>query len=179
MANARAGRTSGLAILALASSLVACLPLGVVLGVWALVRIGRSEGRLEGRGLALGAIFLGGVLNAGGWWFMSVVYPTIMANSECLTQQVLLGRELSRLHSAELQFKSTKKRYGTLAEIGFTPTSPADPYEYTVLKSDEQGYLAQAKGRGPALNDDTWQVDQTGVPKNIHFGCGEAPPEPR
>ncbi len=56
-------RTSIAAVLSLICSLICCLPavplLGVVLGALALIGIGRSDGRVGGRGLAVAGIVLG------------------------------------------------------------------------------------------------------------------------
>ena len=56
-------RTSIAAVLSLISSLICCLPavplLGIVLGALALIGIGRSNGRVGGRGLAVAGIVLG------------------------------------------------------------------------------------------------------------------------
>ncbi len=56
-------RTSIAAVLSLICSLICCLPavplLGVVLGAIALIGIGRSDGRVGGRGLAVAGIVLG------------------------------------------------------------------------------------------------------------------------
>jgi hypothetical protein len=54
-------RTSGLAVGSLVSSLLCCCPavtplLGLILGFFALRAIGRSDGRLRGRGLAIAGI---------------------------------------------------------------------------------------------------------------------------
>lgn len=56
-------RTSLAAVFGLICSLICCLPvvpvLGVVLGAFGLIGIGRSNGRVGGRGLAIAAIVLG------------------------------------------------------------------------------------------------------------------------
>ena len=56
-------RTSGLAVASLVCGLLCCIPgsglIGTVLGAVGLVRIGQSEGRLAGRGMALVGIVLG------------------------------------------------------------------------------------------------------------------------
>ena len=58
-----AERTSVMAILSLICSLICCIPglglLGVVLGVFSLIGIGGSRGRVGGKGLAISGIVLG------------------------------------------------------------------------------------------------------------------------
>lgn len=62
-------RTSIAAVLSLISSLICCIPglpvLGVVLGAFGLIGIGRSNGRVGGRGLAIAGIVLGLLFTAG------------------------------------------------------------------------------------------------------------------
>ncbi|GJM19678.1 MAG: hypothetical protein DHS20C14_18910 [Phycisphaeraceae bacterium] len=56
-------RTSLAAVFSLVSSLICCIPglslIGIVLGVLALVGIGRSNGRVGGKGLAIAGIVIG------------------------------------------------------------------------------------------------------------------------
>lgn len=58
-----AERTSVMAILSLVCSIICCIPglglLGTVLGVFALIGIGGSRGRVGGKGLAIAGIILG------------------------------------------------------------------------------------------------------------------------
>lgn len=164
-------RTSGLAILAVASSLVFCLPLGVVLGVIALVRIQRSEGKLGGRGLAVAGIVLSLLLNVGTYAFMTQVYPVIMRNSDCFAQQLLVGRELSRVQRLQASYRNTHKRFGTLSEIGYKPASDGDAYAYTVVEHGDDHYLVRARAHREGLGGDTWELDQSGVPRNTFSGC--------
>jgi len=62
-------RTSLAAIFSLVCSLICCLPgipmLGAVLGIFGLIGIGRSNGRVGGRGLAITGIVLGLLFTAG------------------------------------------------------------------------------------------------------------------
>ena len=58
-----AERTSVMAILSLVCSLICCIPglgiLGSLLGVFALIGIGGSRGRVGGKGLAISGIIIG------------------------------------------------------------------------------------------------------------------------
>lgn len=78
-------RTSVLAVASLASSLICCIPLlgviSIVFGAASLLLIGRSNGRLTGKGAAIGGLIVGimttviwGAIGAGtlqGWTFYS------------------------------------------------------------------------------------------------------------
>lgn len=77
-------RVSVLAVMSLVCSVLCCIPglggIGTVLGVAALVRIGQSQGRLAGRGLAISGIIIGllvstlwiaGALGAQAMWRMA------------------------------------------------------------------------------------------------------------
>jgi hypothetical protein len=61
-------RTSIAAVLSLVCSLVCCIPglgvLGTVLGVFGLIGIGRSNGRVGGKGLAIAGIIIGLLVSA-------------------------------------------------------------------------------------------------------------------
>ena len=169
--NAPRARTSGLAILAAASSVVFCLPLGALFGVIALVRIQRSEGRLAGRGLAVVGIVLSLLLNVGTYLFMTQAYPVLMRNTDCIAQQLLVGRELTRIQELQSQFRHKHKRYGTLTEIGYRPASDGDAYAYSVVEASAATFQVQAVARREGMGNDTWELDQTGVPKNTVSGC--------
>lgn len=71
-------RTSVLAIVSLVSGLLFCIPvlpqaLGVILGIAALIAVGRSAGRIKGRGLAIGGI-VASTLSIVGWGVASLAF---------------------------------------------------------------------------------------------------------
>jgi hypothetical protein len=169
--NAPRARTSGLAILAVASSLVFCLPLGVVLGIVALLRIHKSDGKLAGRGLAVAGIVLSLLLNVGTYAFMTQVYPVLMRNSDCFAQQLLVGRELSRVQKLQSRYRVKHQRYGSLAEIGYKPASDGDAYAYQVIEHSDKTFLVRATAHREGLGGDTWELDQSGIPRNVYSGC--------
>lgn len=164
-------RTSGLAIVAAASSCVFCLPIGLVLGVLALVRIHKSKGRLTGRGLAVASVAVSLLLNSLTLVFMTQVYPVLMRNSECVAQQLLVARELDRIQSLQRRFQKQQHRYGTLAEIGYRPSSEGDAYGYKVIDHDAEHFVVAATAHREGMGGDRWELDETGIPRNVHSGC--------
>ena len=71
-------RTSALAIVSLVCGLFFCIPvmpqvLGVILGIAALIAVGRSAGRIKGRGLAIGGI-VASTLSIVGWGVASLAF---------------------------------------------------------------------------------------------------------
>lgn len=61
MSDPNAPKTSGLAIAALVCVFL-CMPLGLILGIVALVQIGKSNGQQGGKGLALAAVIISGLM---------------------------------------------------------------------------------------------------------------------
>lgn len=75
-------RTSGLAVASLVCSLICCIPglssIGALLGVFSLINITKSGGRLGGKGLALSGIIIG-VLFSVLWVLLAIFYQTASA----------------------------------------------------------------------------------------------------
>ena len=171
MSTRRPPRKSGLATLALASTAVFCLPLGVIFGALALVRIGRSEGRLTGTRTAVVAIALSLLANVATYGFMTRVYPPLLSASACATQQLMLTRTFIRIHRMENEFRIRSKRFGSLDEVGFKPID-GDPYSYQTLRADTRGFTVRAIAVNHAdLEGDTWEFTEQGVPRNTVAGC--------
>jgi hypothetical protein len=143
----------------------------VVFGIIALVRIHRSDGKLAGRGLAIAGIALSLLLNVGTYAFMTQVYPVLMRNSDCFAQQLLVGRELSRVQKLQARYRAEHQRYGTLGEIGYKPASDGDAYAYAVVEHSDKHYLVRATAHREGLGGDTWELDQSGIPRNVFSGC--------
>lgn len=75
-------RTSGLAVASLVCSLICCIPglssIGALLGVFSLINIGKSDGRLGGRGLAIAGIVVGVILSVL-WIIAAAAYQSASA----------------------------------------------------------------------------------------------------
>lgn len=101
-------RTSVLAVASLATSLICCIPLlgvlSIVMGVSSLVLIGRSNGRLTGRGAAIAGLIVGimtsviwgaavaGVLQAQRYYITQMVPPAEVAFGSVATRDVATFR---------------------------------------------------------------------------------------
>jgi hypothetical protein len=78
-------RTSKLAIASFLSGIVCCIPLtgtaAIILGAWAIARISQSQGRLDGRPLAIIGIALG-VLSLVAWIAIAMGVATILGHTK-------------------------------------------------------------------------------------------------
>jgi len=73
-----ASKTSGMAVTSLVLGCLGCTsPIGLVLGIIALVRINKSQGRLRGQGLALAGIIVSAVLLLVGLLSSAMVLPAL------------------------------------------------------------------------------------------------------
>ncbi|MFN0010546.1 MAG: DUF4190 domain-containing protein [Phycisphaerales bacterium] len=169
-------RVSILAIVALVLSLL-CItaPLGLVFGIASLVRIGTSNGRRTGTGLAVAAVIIGLILSSG-WAFLSVgaaqfgkfmvqtpgALVVAVSKGDLVTARPYLSNDAAaRLDDAAvLKFKA-----GYEAELGAFKSPPASVLElwsgYFKAGQTMQNFSSRAATR-----------DMMPVPMNFEKGVG-------
>lgn len=154
---------SGLAVTAFVLSLVPCVsPLGVLLGVVALLLIKKSHGALRGRGFALAAVIT--PLIALPLLLLSAL--PALENYRCGAAQSEARFVLRALHAAQEGFRLEHSRYASdLGELTFAPGGESH-YTIGIAAADADHYRAEASSGG-----DLWRVDEHGQPENINDAC--------
>ena len=93
-----AAKTSGMAIASLVLGILGCTSLiGLVLGIIALVRIDKSQGRLAGRGLAIAGICVSAVILVFGVPIMAGLTLPALAKAKARAQTIKCTQNLRQL----------------------------------------------------------------------------------
>jgi hypothetical protein len=141
-------------------------PIGLILGVAALVQIRKT--REDGVPLALIAIVAGLLAPA-------AVGVAVLGDAKrwdpCSVTREMEGLPLLRLaRMLEEKHHETHGRYGTLDEIGFEPKVPLDNYELRVEHHSEDRYRVLLVGKGPQ-DGDLLAVDESKKVKYVRDLC--------
>lgn len=103
-------KTSGWAIAALIGSIF-CMPIGLVLGVVALVKIGNAKGALGGRGLAIAAVVISGLMGPMVIGILAAIAIPNFVRYQNRAKSSEARMNLSRINSAQEMRKMEWQRY--------------------------------------------------------------------
>jgi hypothetical protein len=171
-------RTSVMAILSLVLSLICFIPgfglIGAILGVTALLVIGGSQGRLSGRGLAVGGIIMGllftmiwggigiGAMRLGNYFNTGALQPV------SVTIKAIDDGDYA---TAKAQFASPTKEALTDAEIeAFRTAYKAELGGYKASPTGLWDFMAQMGAAGQMMN--RFQGSQNLIPIPLTFEKG-------
>lgn len=187
-------KTSSMAITALVCGILGAFTcgltsiLGVILGVVAMIKIGKSQGSLGGQGLAIAGIAVGGLTLFFGLGMGAAIAIPNFLKFQAKAKQSEVRMELRKVHTMQKAYHSENGQYAkSFGDLGFE-TDTSRYYSYFLgdevkgaakltrsdlpadiqPTSDEGGYLVIGAGNldsDPTL--DIWVVDQNGIPKNI------------
>lgn len=162
-------KSSKLPVAALLLSILPCTAIiGLILGIVALVRIGKNPAALGGKGIAIAAVAIPLVM---GPITAAIAIPNFVRFG-CRSKQSEAKVTLKALHASELRHQSEKGAFtADLAAMSFAPGGVTVRYDYRVVKADAASYQAEAVAREPALSGDKWVVDERGDPQNVVDGC--------
>jgi hypothetical protein len=121
-------QTSKLAIAALVFSLLFCVPLapliGLILGIVALTKISDSQGRLQGRGLAIAAIATGAVMLFFGTGIMLAIAIPNFIHFQMRAKQ---SEARASLRAMQTGLQALADRGAPEGDTGWVPASPCKP----------------------------------------------------
>jgi type II secretory pathway pseudopilin PulG len=103
-------KTSGWAIAALIGSIL-CMPIGLVLGIVALVKIGNAKGALGGRGLAIAAVVISGLMGPMVIGILAAIAIPNFVRYQNRAKSSEARMNLSRINSAQEMRKIEWGRY--------------------------------------------------------------------
>lgn len=149
-----------------------CFPIGIILGVVSIVKIKRSNGRLDGMILAILALILSGaVMLPVTGIAAAVVIPSFMKFG-CRAKQ---AEAKTQLKTAFVGQESYRAEYDTcvddLSKLEYFPTPPNPRYRFQVLSASDTAFVIEAKATDETLNGDTWTIDQNNQLINVVPGC--------
>lgn len=142
-------RTSVLAILSLVSSLICCIPglgaLGAVLGGLSLIRIGSSNGRRTGKGLAITGIVIGLIVSIL-WVFIFIGASATMAQAAKIFQPMV--QAATAPDAATLRAKVSPTLANVLTDADFANFKAKIDAEIGAVQPPPTGMIAFFKQYG-------------------------------
>jgi type II secretory pathway pseudopilin PulG len=111
-------KTSALAIAALVCAFL-CFPLGLILGIVALIRIGNSNGQLGGKGLAIAAL----VIPLAATPIIGILSAIAIPNFIRYQQRSKQSEAKSVLGGIRTSQQAFKEEYGVYTKIGLNPAN--------------------------------------------------------
>ncbi|MHC5039717.1 MAG: DUF2950 family protein [Planctomycetota bacterium] len=122
----RSPPTSGFAIASLVCAFL-CMPVGFILGIVAMVLIGRSEGRLGGMGLAIAGTVLSAVIGFMCLPITAAIMIPALLHARVGANEASARASLKQIHTGQGQFQAARcvdqdkdgiGEYGFLMELG-------------------------------------------------------------
>jgi type IV pilus assembly protein PilA len=160
--------TSKLAIWSLVLAFL-CAPIGLVMAIVALVKIGDSKGQLGGKGLAIAALVIPLMCVPTSGILAAIAIPNFI-KFQCRSMQSEAKVTLSGLSVSQEAFHMDQGRYGTLEEIGFSASGGR--YRYELVDASADAWTARAVGTTDVVVGDVWEVGKGGSPSNVDNACG-------
>jgi type IV pilus assembly protein PilA len=163
--------TSKLAIASIVLSLLCCWPLGIVLGVVALIRIEGSKGALGGKTLAIVALVISVLAGPGMGVLAAIAVPNFM-QFQCRSKQSEAKGNLKALFVSEESHRADRDTYSAdIATIGFAPRGQTLRYEYRIVSADKESFVAEAVGLAE-MTGDLWRISNKNDLVNVDNVCG-------
>lgn len=164
--------TSKLAIAAVVFSVLCCWPLGVVLGVAALIRIEGSKGALGGKTLAIVALVIS-LLAVPGMGVLAAIAVPNFVKFQCRSKQSEARGNLKALYVSEESHRAAHDTYSAdLAAIEFAPRGQTLRYEYRVVSADKENFVAEAVGLAE-MTGDHWRISNKNDLVNVENVCSK------
>lgn len=162
-------KTSLLAVFALIFS-VLCFPLGLLLGVLAIVKINNSNGQLGGKGIAIASIVISALIMVPGIGCTAAIAIPNFVKFQCRSKQAEAKTNLRMLHIAEQSYFAEHDRFAK--DISDLPDLHLMPgrYEYSITATDDR-FEAKAIAEDSSLHLDTWVIDHENNLRNTKPGC--------
>lgn len=149
--------TSKLAVTALILSLF-CFPVGLIVAIVAMIRIEGSKGTLGGKGLAIAALCVSGLMVPMSGCLAAIAIPNFV-KFQCRSKQSEAKANLKALYFSEESFRADKNGYSTdLAALQFQPFGAKVRYEYVVVEADAEHFVAEARGVADGMAGDLWRI---------------------
>lgn len=161
-------RTSLLAIFSLIFSLICCVPglgvLAVLLGVFGLVAIGRSKGRLEGTGLAVSGIVVGVLVSA--LWIIAL-----------LGVRAMLGVYTGAPSRIMMAIESAQADFGE-ARSGMSTSVSVSDEQFGAFRAAYREQLGAFRGTPQSIAELVQDWTQVGPLMQSYRGQNDAMPVP-
>ena len=178
-------RTSAMAIVSLVGGLLFCIPalpqaLGVILGIAALIAVGRSAGRIKGRGLAIGGI-VASILSIAGWGLATFAFFNAMRLPAQPIERFLVDLQGGDIETARVFL--TEETSDAMSDRELAAFGSRLEEEYCRIQHARMDIFIRAFRRGiqPPPGWDSSQAfnmnrNQTGVPipMPIQLECSDA-----
>ena len=166
-------RTSKLAIVALICAILVW-PLGIILGIVALIRINGRREELGGMGLAIASIVIGVLFSMFLGVFAAIAIPNFV-KFQCRSKQSAAKVALKSLYVSELSYEAETGRFGQPDEVGYQAFPGSKRYELRIVSIDNEAtprtFVAEAKAIAGELDGDTWTITQDNQLTNTVQGC--------
>lgn len=121
-------KTSGLAIAALIFSLLCCMPVGLILGIVALVQISNAQGKLTGSGLAIASIVISALAVPIGGVVAGIAIPNFVRYS-LRAKTTEAKQNLDAIRAAQEAAREKYGRYLRADPSLMVPSSEPQPFE--------------------------------------------------
>jgi Tfp pilus assembly protein PilE len=171
MSNAPAGEKPSVAlpVIALVCFFV-CFPLGTILSIVAFVKTNKWPGT-EARTLSIVAL-CANVLVVPMIGILAAIAIPNFVQFQCRSKQSEAKMNLKSLSIAQESFRAERNEYARdLPSAGFQPMGVNVRYEYVMVQSGKDHYVAEARGKRDGVVGDVWRVDQTKNPVNVANVC--------
>jgi type IV pilus assembly protein PilA len=145
-------------------------PLGVILAIVSMVKYASADGSTA-KTLSIIAVVLNVVLAVPVCGITAAIAIPNFVKFQCRSKQSEAKGNLKALFVAEESYRAEEDRYSTdLAAINFQPRGETLRYVYSVVRADDQGFTAEARGQGE-MSRDVWTIDHTNQLQNVTNGC--------
>lgn len=163
-------KTSLLAVFALIFS-VLCFPLGLLLGVLAIVKINGSNGQLGGKGIAIASIVISAFIMIPGVGCSAAIAIPNFVKFQCRSKQSEAKTNLKMIYVGEMSHQAEHDKYESDLSALEGIRLDTRRYDYSITSVTSEGFEATAVATDGSLAGDTWVIDQDANLVNIKPGC--------